>query len=819
MNAEGAPGGVLVISDYPGDREDQQRRPFVGSTGNFLRYMLKNFWTGPVAFDNALRCMPKLDHKEQAIIPQNGVSKCRGYLRQTIIDAQPERIIAMGGRAIQSVFSEAVPVFSARHAIGWMHNDGNRIPVFLMPNPVNALKNHIHRSWITRDLKWALTCDIDRLTVPPYDETCEIIETKAESEEAVETFYDNGGMTFDCETAGRMFDDFFRMLCIGACAYGTEHAYIWDEAALADPEIAEPLLCALSDRNLEKNGSNVKYDVNAVRCSEDIEPQGVTSDVRLMRKMLYSNVSGYLEHMAYLVAMGGHKLEMDQALSKACKAISNARAQDKKGKAAGFLPFTENPIIVEAVKHKERDTKTYAFGLVNKDLLARYCAADVVVTDRLRRWQKPQLEKQKPIQRLWNKHVKDATEAFAQVEAWGIPASADAMRQYDKYLGVRIKAIDKRFERYGASPTSSPQMSDLLYNRLNLPCAKESHTGSGAKSTDKSALKRLVGKHPIVQDLIDHRALVKLRGTYAGGLIDHIRDDGRIHPTLWIDGTETGRASCSDPGLHQIPRGNNDHAKLARGCFVALPGYKLMQLDFGQLEYRVAAMLSGDPEMKAAFATGIDFHLRTAQLVSKVAWGIEPEECTKIHRSWAKNVNFGLLYGMTLKGLAMMLGCSIDEAEIIKEAIQGKFAVCTAWAEEQKEIARRTGYIWTYWDGEPARRRPLPNIASNDPGKQNNCENAAVNTPVQGTASEYCVRSLIECVNWIKRESVPAELVLTVHDSLMFHYPEEHGRVVAKGAHKIMTSHYSGGIDLLVDIEEGDSWGGLQSYDGLKEAA
>jgi len=270
--------------------------------------------------------------------------------------------------------------------------------------------------------------------------------------------------------------------------------------------------------------------------------------------------------------------------------------------------------------------------------------------------------------------------------------------------------------------------------------------------------------------------------------------------------------NCNEPNLQNISRPKDEDAKFARDLFVANSGWELLEVDYSQLELRVATMLCQDPKMLAIWQAGVDYHQRTAELISKVAWGIEPSEVTKEHRSKAKVPNFGVIYGMTAKGLAQKLGCSVREAEKIINAIKGEFKVFDKWCKAQVELARNTGFVWTWWAGERARRRPLFSIADNDSGRRINAENGAVNTPVQGTASDFCLASITELVPWLINSKLPAELVLTVHDSIMFHVRSDVVEEVAHNAQRIMTQWESAGVPLVVDMKRGESWGSLEDY-------
>jgi DNA polymerase-1 len=250
---------------------------------------------------------------------------------------------------------------------------------------------------------------------------------------------------------------------------------------------------------------------------------------------------------------------------------------------------------------------------------------------------------------------------------------------------------------------------------------------------------------------------------------------------------------------------------MARDCFVAGPGRLFVELDYSQIELRVAAMLSQDPEMIRIYQSGVDYHRRTAELVSKLAWGIDPSQVQDPHRTQAKTINFSTLYGAGIASIAAKLGVTYAQAERVVTAIMGHFKVLAAFIDACKAETRRTGYAWTWWAGQRARRRPLYKIADPEDGARITAENGSFNTPVQGTANEFCVASLADCVEWIEEDGLEedARLVLPVHDSMLFEVREEMALEVAHHVRGIMLSHDSQGVPLEVDCKMGRAWGSL----------
>lgn len=248
---------------------------------------------------------------------------------------------------------------------------------------------------------------------------------------------------------------------------------------------------------------------------------------------------------------------------------------------------------------------------------------------------------------------------------------------------------------------------------------------------------------------------------------------------------------------------------MARDIFVASPGHLLISLDYVQLEYRVAAMLSQDPEMIGLAKRGVDFHTGTAQLIAPLMhW----TTVAKPQRSIAKQVNFALLFGMTDRSLAAWLNTTEQEAAQVRAAVLSKFRLFAEWSKRQIREVKLNGYCRTWWEGESARWRSLWRLDDKDGKARSKAEHSCVNTPVQGTAADFLNASLSEVVNWIDDDCVPAELVLAIHDALLLNVKEDAVEEVARNVSRIMTQWPSAGVPIEVDVEVGPAWGSLKKY-------
>lgn len=841
LSAEGEPGGLLVVGESPGKNEDADGQPFVGVSGKLLRDAIRRHWVGPYAIDNAIRCAP--GGRE---LKDKHAHACRGYLAQTIDEVRPTRIITLGAWSAYSVMGRSVSPFSTRRGYGFLAGGrwGEEIPVFYVLHPAAALRNRFVRGWFDGDIKWALTVD-PPLRIP-LSQVVRIVETEADALAAVEELRRAPWAAFDVETAGVVYDPSFRLLCLSACAAGSESPLSWDAEALANPATRAPLLGWLRDRRARKLGQNVKYDEIAVDLCLGAVPLGIRGDVRLWRKLLEPEADGTLAKMSELVGMGGLK---EEALSEmkpfadrvkkglaAEKRIAKNEVEDrakaargeKVKKRAATHPATQRgidelhavdrdfPALAPVVRDPDADWESWAYALIPKDMLLRYNGRDSVATARLASFLEPQLAAEPDINRIRTDVVEPAARAIRQVERWGMPVDRRSIETFDSYLAMRLgETLPKILVHAGESfdPNSTDEIRELLFGRLKLPVIKLTKTL--LESTDGDVLEELEGRHPVISELIRWRSYTKLKGTYASGMLPHIRADGRIHTNILLDGARSGRTSSSRPNLQNIPRPDDTEkpeGKMARDCFCAAPGRVLVSLDYSQLELRIAATLSRDPLMLEIFESGVDYHKRTAELISEIAWGIPASAVEKKHRTMAKSVNFGILYGKTARTLAKEWGVTIAKAEAVVDAIMGQFKRLAQWCRERLDETRRTGLAWTWWNGQRGRRRPLWRVADKDDQQRSRAENGAVNTPIQGTASEFCIASLTALVEYILEEGIEdeAKLVLPVHDALLFDVRERSVDRIVDVAREIMLSWDAGGVPLGVDVEVGQRWGSLQ---------
>jgi DNA polymerase I-like protein with 3'-5' exonuclease and polymerase domains len=659
------------------------------------------------------------------------------------------------------------------------------------------------------------------------------------------------------ETCGVIFDTYWRVLCTAMVPLGTDTAFVWPEKALDSPAVFAVYKRVMECAGLRKVGQNVKFDCKAIAWRYKIVVLGTIDDTLLVRRALFSDARGDLATLAELVGMGGHKLEFQALLREAKALISNTRSKIKagkltidriganapvatkgKGKAKPPADCPDPEVLRQACERMEQDVDAFSYGLVaamSPSTLYRYCALDAISTARVFAVAWEELTKARhpgrkgpDLLRHYERLIQHLTPCLAQIEAWGMPVSMDALDATDKFLTQRIedKLAEVHTFKPGLRPGSNDEVAKYLYDELKLPVyAPLKAKKTDGPSVEASILSKLKDKHPFVPVLMEWRTLDKLRGNYITKFRKTIIN-GRVHALLNPDGTKTGRISSSRPNLQVLPSGRKglkEEAKMIKAMFRPLEeDWCILQLDFSQLELRVAALLCGDPKMAAIFKSGQDYHLSSAKLVAPVAWGMKPEAVTKKERDKAKEVVFGLLYGMTDKGLAARMGCTVQEAARLRAAIFGGFPSLHVWYEACQRYAKKYGRCLTFWKGDPARRRPLFDIA--DPSSWDGtreyltaagskARNAAVNTPVQGSASDFMLMALIEMVREIVESEWPARVIMSVHDSAIIECKRDFAPFMYAYAKETMEKQGWGDVPIAVDGEAGPSWGELEKME------
>ncbi len=392
---------------------------------------------------------------------------------------------------------------------------------------------------------------------------------------------------------------------------------------------------------------------------------------------------------------------------------------------------------------------------------------------------------------------------LASMEAKGILLESQALAEFSVQLKQSIDQLSGEvLELAGRDFNigSPKQLGDILYVHLGLP-QPQKRGKTKAPSTASDVLEGLRDKHAIVGKVLDWRQHTKLKSTYVDALPLLVAADGRLHTTFNPTGSATGRLSSLNPNLQNIPT-RTPLGREMRKALVAPPGCQFVSADYSQVELRVMAHLSGDPNLIAAFASGEDLHQRTASEVL----GIPPMLVGPDERSRAKAVNFGIIYGLSAFGLAKQLNIPQGDARDYIRLYFERYSKVKQFKEDTIEQTKRTGFSRTLF----GRRRPVPDLDSKNHTARSMAERIAVNSPIQGTAADLIKKAMLATDAALKQERLRARIVLQIHDSLLVETPEEEVATVSELLKAEMEAVASLAVPLVVDIKTGPNMRDLE---------
>jgi DNA polymerase-1 len=366
-------------------------------------------------------------------------------------------------------------------------------------------------------------------------------------------------------------------------------------------------------------------------------------------------------------------------------------------------------------------------------------------------------------------------------------------------LGKEILEKEQRAYEAAGQPFnlgSPKQIQEILFERQKLPVKKK--TPSGQPSTDEDSLAELALDHPLPKLILEHRALSKLKSTYTDKLPRSINGrTGRVHTTYSQTTAVTGRLSSNDPNLQNIPI-RTPAGRRIRECFIAPPGAKIVSADYSQIELRIMAHLSGDENLRRAFAAGEDIHRATAAEVFGVPLPqVEPDQ-----RRIAKVINFGLIYGMSSFGVAQNLGIDRSTAQTYIDRYFARYPGARRYMDETRARARETGYVETVF----GRRLWLPELKSGAPVRRQAAERAAINAPMQGTAADLIKLAMVAVQGFLDREKLDTKLIMQVHDELVLEVPENELSAVQGRVQELMQGVHELDVPLVVEVGVGENW-------------
>ena len=428
-----------------------------------------------------------------------------------------------------------------------------------------------------------------------------------------------------------------------------------------------------------------------------------------------------------------------------------------------------------------------------------YACEDADVTLKLKNKLEPELKKVGAEELFFNIEM-PLIPVLANIEMNGVKLDTTALKETSNIFSERMKEIEKKIyalagEQFNIS--SPKQVGDILFGRMQIT-DKPKKTKTGQYITSEDVLQSLRGKSEIVKEILDYRGLKKLLGTYVDALPLLInKRTGKIHTSFNQTITATGRLSSSNPNLQNIPI-RDDDGKEIRKAFIPEDGCLFFSADYSQIELRVMAHLSGDDNMIEAFREGYDIHAATAAKIYKE----NIDDVTRDQRTKAKRANFGIIYGITVFGLAERLDIERAEAKQLIDGYFETFPQVKDYMEKAKVTAREHGYAETLFH----RRRYLPDITSHNATVRGFAERNAINAPIQGTAADIIKVAMVRIFNRFKKENIRSKMILQVHDELNFSvYPDEKNKV-EKIVMEEMQGAYKMQVPLIADAGWGKNW-------------
>jgi DNA polymerase-1 len=516
----------------------------------------------------------------------------------------------------------------------------------------------------------------------------------------------------------------------------------------------------LEDKNLAKLAHNGKYDMT-VLAEYGITVQNLTFDTMLA---------------AYLL---GEKSLGLKTLAFSKLAIEMTPISDLIGSGAKQISMSQ----VEIAR------------------AADYACADADMTLRLVEIFEPELHQQ-GLWQLFTEVELPLTPVLIHMERNGVALNTDLLRQMSHRLGEQLLKLEADVYNsvgHQFNINSPQQLSNVLFEELKLPTARKT---KGGYSTGAAILEELHGVHPVIEFILDYRQLSKIKSTYIDALPSLINPKtGRVHTSFNQTRTATGRLSSSEPNLQNIPvRG--ELGKEVRQAFIAPAGSYLLSADYSQIDLRALAHLSQDKSLLDAFRHDEDIHSATAAQV----FGVDPAKVTPDMRRVAKTVNFGVIYGMSDYGLEQATGLSREEAAQFIAAYFEKYPGVKQYLESTKEQARKEGHVQTIL----SRRRSIPEINSSNRQVREAAERMAINMPVQGTSADIIKVAMINLDRKIAKRKLNSQMLLQVHDELIFEVPQAEQEEMIKLVPELMTTALELSVPLKVDIKTGPNWGEME---------
>ncbi|WP_404970281.1 DNA polymerase I [Vibrio campbellii] len=548
----------------------------------------------------------------------------------------------------------------------------------------------------------------------------------------------------------------------GIAAYvPVAHDYLDAPQQLDRDWVLAQLKPILEDEAQAKVGQNLKYDAS-VLARYGIEMKGIKHDT-MLASYVYNSVGG--------------KHDMDSL-------------------ALRFLQHS--CISFEQIAGKGKNQLT--FNQIDLDEASPYAAEDADVTLRLHNRLFANIEQDEKLKTVYEEIEMPLVPVLSRIERTGVLIDDMKLSAQSVEIAARLDELEQKAYEIAEQEfnmNSPKQLQALLFEKMGLPVIKK--TPSGTPSTNEEVLQELALDYPLPKLILEYRGLAKLKSTYTDKLPKMINPStGRVHTSYHQAVTATGRLSSTDPNLQNIPI-RNEEGRRIRQAFVAPTGYKILAVDYSQIELRIMAHLSGDQALLDAFRDGKDIHAATAAEIM----GVSIEDVSSEQRRRAKAVNFGLIYGMSAFGLAKQLGIPRGEAQAYMDKYFERYPGVMQYMEDTRSAASEQGFVETIF----GRRLYLPEIQSRNGMRRKAAERAAINAPMQGTAADIIKKAMLLVDQWIQEEgNGRVKLLMQVHDELVFEVEESSLSEIESKVQNLMESAAELKVPLVAEAGHGDNW-------------
>lgn len=588
-----------------------------------------------------------------------------------------------------------------------------------------------------------------------------LIQTPAERTALVEMLVESKVVCFDTETSSL---DALHAEIVGLSfsirpkeAYYVAISPVFSEAK----ELLETFNPVFESLTIEKTAHNLKYDLEVLG-RYGIKVMGPLFDTMIAQYLINPEAKQSMDYMANYY-LGYQTISIETLIGR-------------KGKGQGNM------------------------SLLNPESIVDYACEDADITLQLREILAPQIEKPH-LKHLFYELEMPLVNVLVGIEQEGIAIDVPALKKYSIELTDNLATLEieiKALAGMDFNIDSPKQLGEVLFEHLKIS-SKAKKTKTGQYATSEEVLQKHENDHPIVSNILAYRQLRKLKSTYVDPLptlCDPV--DGRIHSSFMQTVTATGRLSSNNPNLQNIPIRSAKGREIRKAFVPRGPEFKIMSVDYSQIELRIIAALSKDPSMIAAFRDNQDIHVATAATVYKIPMN----EVTREQRSAAKAVNFGIIYGQSAFGLAQNLGISRTEAKNIIDAYFAQFGTIKAYMDHVISFARENGFVETIMK----RRRYLPDINSANAIVRGFAERNAINAPIQGSAADIIKMAMISVWNAMKETELKSKMILQVHDELLFDVHESETEIMKTLVKNAMENAVHLEVPMVVEMQIADNW-------------